>query len=97
MIAVASWLGGYVFFVNSKDWYSVEQVINNSEDIKLRVGDVIDISVSPWGFQYSFSGDWARVELDLEISGERGVAEFSVEIEKNQEGVWVIKRVVESR
>lgn len=95
-IAFASWIGGYVFFVNSEEWHSAEQVIKKSEVIKSRVGDVKDIELSLWGFRrYSSSGDWARVELDLEISGEKDVADFSVEIEKNRKGIWLIKQISE--
>jgi len=95
-IAVASWLGGYAFFVNSEEWHSAEQVIKKSEIIKSRVGDVKDIELSLWGFRrYSSSGDWARVELDLGISGEKDVAKFFVEIEKSRKGVWTIKQVLE--
>jgi len=95
IITVASWLGGYLFFVNSEEYYSVVRVIKNSEVIKLRVGNVKDISVSLWDFQYKFSGDWARAELNVEISGEKDIAEFSIDIEKNRKDGWVIKRVVE--
>ena len=95
MIAVVSWLGGYIFFVNSEDWSSAKRIIKNTEVIKYRVGDVKYIELFLWGTQYRFSGDWARAELNLEISGEKDVAEFSVEIEKNRKGVWEIKQVLE--
>ena len=96
-IVVASWFGGYVFFVNSGEWTTVKQIIRHSEGIQSRVGDVKDISVSPWGLKYSFSSNWARAELDLNISGEKDVARFSVEIEKDRRGAWVIKRISEKR
>ena len=95
MIAVASWFGGYVFFVNSEDWSSAKRIIKNTEVVKSRVGDVKDIELFLWGTQYRFSGDWARAELNLEISGEKDVAEFFVEIEKDRKGVWIIKQISE--
>ncbi|MBL1276517.1 MAG: hypothetical protein COB30_010540 [Ectothiorhodospiraceae bacterium] len=95
-IAVASWIGGYAFFVNSEEWRSAEQVIKKSEVIQSRVGNVKYIELSLWGFRrYSSSGNWAIVELDLVIAGDKDVADFSVEIEKNRKGVWKIKQVLE--
>lgn len=97
IIVVLSWFGGYAFFINSDEWLSVKQIIRDSEDIQLRVGDVKDISLSPWGFKYSFSGNWARAELDLKISGNKAVTRFFVEIEKDRRGVWMIKQLSEKR
>jgi len=41
MIAMASWLGGYVFFVNSEDWYSAEQVIKADQGVRLNASKLI--------------------------------------------------------
>jgi len=87
-------IGGYIFFINSENWESARSVIKQTDVVTTRVGRVQEITTSPLGFFYRFSGDWAQVRFNLTITGEQGVALFKMEMEKS-DNVWKITKIEE--
>jgi hypothetical protein len=86
------WIGGYTFFVNSEELVSIKSVITETDVVTTRVGKVNEITTSLFGFSYSFSGKWAHTDLRLTVTGEKGVAQFQVELEKS-DGSWRIIQI----
>jgi len=94
LVTVGFWLGGYVYFINSDDWYLAQKTISASETVISSVGPVKEISVSPFGFSYHFSGEWGRAKLNLLIRGDSGEAKFKADLEKSN-GKWTLVRIKE--
>jgi hypothetical protein len=91
-VAIGLWLGGYSYFINSDDWSSAEQVISKSEPVISRVGVVQKITLSPLGFYYRFSGDWAQMHASMTVIGDKAEARFKVEMEMAN-GRWILTRI----
>jgi len=89
VVVVGFWLGGYSYFRYSTDWSAAQQLIAKSEPVTSRVGNVTDVSVSPFGFLYRFSGDWATANATVTVTGDRGKGRFRVELEM-VDGRWRI-------
>ena len=94
LVTMAFWLGGYAYFVGSSDWRLAKEAIVNSETVTSEVGMVTDISVSPFGFSYRFSGQWAEAELRLLVRGDAGESRFKANLEKS-DGEWELGRIEE--
>ena len=61
-LAVGIWLGGYTWFINSNEWKEISIIISESKRINSKVGEVREISTSPFGFSYRFSGDLINIK-----------------------------------
>lgn len=92
LVTVGFWLGGFLHFVNSDEWYLAKESISTSEIVTSDVGHVKEISVSPLGFSYRFSGDWGQAKLRLLIRGDRGEGKYAAELEKTDDN-WTLVRV----
>lgn len=92
LVTVGFWLGGFLYFVNSDEWDLAKESISASEIVTSDVGHVKEISVSPLGFSYRFSGDWGQAKLRLLIRGDRGEGKYAAELEKTHDN-WTLVRV----
>ncbi len=94
LVTLGFWVGGYAYFINSDDWYLAQKTISTSETVASSVGPVRDISVSPFGFSYRFSGEWGQAKLRLLVHGDKGEAKFKADLEKSK-GKWTLVRIKE--
>lgn len=91
-MTVGFWLGGYLYFVNSDEWILAKKAISASKIVTSDVGQVSEVTVSPLGFSYRFSGEWGQAKLRLLVRGDRGEAKYSAELEKTNDN-WTLRRV----
>lgn len=91
-VAIGFWLGGYSYFKNSDDWSSAQQLISKSETVISRVGVVQKIALSPLGFYYRFSGDWAQASISMIVTGDKAEARFKANMEMAN-GRWSLTRI----
>ena len=94
LVTITFWLGGYAYFVGSDDWHVAQETIVNSKIVTSEVGKVEDISVSPFGFSYRFSGQWGEARLRLLVRGDSGEAKFKAVLEKSK-GKWKLAGIEE--
>lgn len=94
LVAIGFWLGGYAYFTHSEEWHSAQELVSTSEIVSARVGKVQNISVSPFGFFYRFSGDSGDAKLTLTVRGTNGQAKFKAEMRMSR-GTWVLVRLTE--
>lgn len=92
LVTIGFWLGGYLHFVNSDEWILAKKAISASEIVTSDVGQVSEVTVSPLGFSYRFSGEWGQAKLRLLVRGDRGEAKYSAELEKTHDN-WTLVRV----
>jgi len=94
LVAIAFWLGGYAYFVGSDDWRLAQETIVNAKTVTSEVGNVEDISVSPLGFSYRFSGRGGEVRFQLLVRGDSGESKYKAVLEKSK-GKWKLIRIEE--
>lgn len=94
LITLGFWLGGYTYFIRSDDWRFAQKTISESEAVKSSVGQVREISVSPFWFSYRFSGQWGQARLRLLVRGDKGEAKFRADLEKSR-GQWTLAQIEE--
>lgn len=92
LVTIGFWLSGYTYFVNSDNWHVAQETIANSKIVTSEVGNVKDISVSPFGFSYRFSGQWEQAKLRLLVRGDLGKSKFKAVLEKSK-GKWRLVRI----
>jgi hypothetical protein len=92
VVAVGFWLGGYSYFRYSDEWPAAQQVISNSDFVTSSVGKVRKIELSPFGFYYRFSGDWAQARVCIVVTGDKAEARFKADVEMVN-GRWSLKRI----
>jgi hypothetical protein len=85
----AFWWGGYSYFMGSSDWREVQTLISQSPDVQARVGEIKEITVSPFPFMYRFSGDYAKATLRVTVKGANGEYRATICAERRG-GIWAL-------
>lgn len=83
------WWGGYFWFKGSSDWQEIQGLLSANPEIRAKVGDVKEISVSPLPFMYRFSGDNANATLRVTVVGSSGEYRATVEAARRG-GRWAL-------
>lgn len=86
---LAFWWGGYFYFKGSSDWQEVQTLISQSPDVRARVGEIKEITVSPFPFMYRFSGDYAKATLRVTVKGTNGEYRATIDAERRG-GIWAL-------
>lgn len=83
-IALVGYMLVYLYIPNSEGFEAAEHAVRQLPDVRLRVGEVREVRVAPFGpFRERFVGSQRHVLLSLQVRGDRGEARIRI---------WMIRR-----
>lgn len=93
-LLVVMYLSVYIYGSHSEAFRFVESAMKQSSEIQSRVGQVEDVSFSPFGaYKERNFNDKKRVIMSVDITGSKGKIAAQVSVNKIG-GIWDIKEIV---
>lgn len=88
-IATLTYLAGYYFSSKSEAFEVTKDFVHQSAIVKKEIGDITEITLTPFGYELEMSGDRGSAEFECKITGKEKSGKAHVTLIKRS-SVWKI-------